>query len=237
MSMFEVSFKIDYEYPFIDLSKKFPELRFNMWCLWGRELLEVPVLDATVASHVEKEIKRAGRLIDKVTGTGNRRIFMIKCTCDLYDSVWNIAGDNQFVDAPPAVYHGGWGFFRLITFEEDNIRPLFKDLNSRGRTELLGKREIPLEVLPSSMWVNSVFSDLTDKQKDALLKAQQYGYYTSPRNITTDSIARSLGISRSTYEEHLRKAENKVIASIAPYLELYGGNLRSKTGSNVSGAQ
>ncbi len=229
MSMYEVSFKIDYDYPFIALSKSFPELRFNMWCLWGRELLEIPVHDDAVASQIEKQVKKAGRLVDKSTVSGNRRIFLLKCTCDIYDSVWNIAGENEFFDAPPAVYQGGWGFFRLITFEEDNIRSLFKDLNTRGRTELLGKKEISLEVLPSSMWVNSVFSDLTGKQRSALLKAQQYGYYTSPRNITTDSIARSMGVSRSTFEEHLRKAENKVISSIAPYLELYTGGSKSES--------
>lgn len=223
--MFEVSFKIDYDYPFIDISRKFPDLRFKMWCLWGRELLEVPVHDETVAFEVEKAVKKAGRLIDKVTASGDSRIFMLKCTCDRYDSVWNIAGDNEFVDAPPAVYHGGWGFFRLITFEEDNIRPLFKDLNLRGKTELLSKREIDLNVLPSSVWVNSMFSDLTEKQKNALLKAQQYGYYTSPRNITTDSIAKSMGISRSTFEEHLRKAENKIISTIIPYLRLFGSDV------------
>ncbi len=228
MTMYEVSFKIDYDYPFIALSKKFPDLKFNMWCLWGRELLEVPVYQDAMASEIEAEIRKAGRLIDEVKASGDRRIFMLGCTCDIYDSVWNIASDNEFVDAPPAVYHGGWGFFRLITFEEDNIRSLFRELNSRGRTELLGKKEIALDVLPSSMWVNSVFNELTDKQRCALLKAQQCGYYTSPRNITTDSIARSMGISRSTYEEHLRKAENRVMSSIAPYLELYAGNTQPK---------
>lgn len=221
MPLFEVSFRIDYDYPFIEMSKKFPDLRFNMWCLWGGELLEVPVHNDQVAAEIERVVKKAGRLVDKTKTSGDHRIFMLKCTCDTYDSVWNIAGENQFVDAPPAVYEGGWGFFRLITFEEDNIRPLFKDLNARGRTELLSKRELRLDVLPSSMWVNSVFSDLTDKQKQALLKAQQYGYYTSPRNVTTDSISRSMGVSRSTFEEHLRKAENKIITSLSPFLRLF----------------
>lgn len=225
MPMYEVSFKIDYDYPFIEMSKKFPDLRISMWCLWGRELLEVPIHDEEVAVELEKAISKAGRLVDKVKVSGNHRIFMLKCTCDIYDSIWNIADDNQFVDAPPAIYQGGWAFFRLITFEEENIRPLFKDLNSRGKTELLSKRELQLSVLPSSMWVNNMFSDLTGKQKDALLKAQQYGYYTSPRNVTTDSIAKSMGVSRSTFEEHLRKAENKIITSLSPYLKLFGGGI------------
>ena len=71
------------------------------------------------------------------------------------------------------------------------------------------------------MWVNSLFADLTGKQMDAILKAHRYGYYASPREVTTESIARSLGVSRSTYEEHLRKAENRIMASLIPYLQLF----------------
>lgn len=229
MGMHEVSFKIDYDYPFIEMSKRFPSLRINMWCMWGRELIEVPTPDSKVAEEIGRAVKKIGKLIERVTSTGNNRIFMLNCTCDIYDSVWNIAESHQFMDFPPAVYLEGWGFFRFITFEERNIRPLFRDLNARGRTELLSKKEISLSALPSNMWVNSMFSDLTEKQRGALLKAHQYGYYTSPRTITTDSIAKSMGISRSTYEEHLRKAENRIISSVAPYLQLFTGKTTEDT--------
>ena len=57
------------------------------------------------------------------------------------------------------------------------------------------------------------FLILTGKQIEALSKEYDYGYYSTPRRITTESISATLGISRSTYEEHLRKAENKVIES------------------------
>ncbi|TLZ93777.1 MAG: hypothetical protein E6J95_05620, partial [Methanobacteriota archaeon] len=62
---------------------------------------------------------------------------------------------------------------------------------------------------------------MTSKQMDALLKAHRYGYYTSPREVTTENIARSLGVSRSTYEEHLRKAENRIVGNLIPYLQLF----------------
>src|SRR5206468_9812537 len=69
-------------------------------------------------------------------------------------------------------------------------------------------------------WSSDVCSsDL--KQSDALLKAHRYGYYSSPRDVTTESIARSLGVSRSTYEEHLRKAENRIMGNLIPYLQLF----------------
>ena len=87
--------------------------------------------------------------------------------------------------------------------------------------ELLRKRELSLSALPTSVWTNVLFGDLTGKQSEALLTAHRFGYYTSPRAITTEHIAQSLGIGRTTYEEHLRKAENRVISSLIPYLQLF----------------
>ncbi len=123
--------------------------------------------------------------------------------------------------APPTIYKDGWGYFRLISFDESKTKDVFRDFHKRGPTELIYKRELSLSVLPTSVWVNSLFADLTGKQIDAVLKAHRYGYYSSPRQITTDSIARALGVSRSTYEEHLRKAENRIIGALAPYLQLF----------------
>ncbi len=222
MGLWEVSFRTQYDYPFIQMSARHPNIPISMWCIWGRELLQVPTQDERELAAIEKEIRGAGRVIDKWIEAQEARIFMLRCTCGTYqNSPWNVWEPYQFVDAPPAVYQDGWGYFRVLSFEEERTKELFGALNKLGRAELIRKREIPLNFLPSSVWVNSLFADLTGKQTDAILKAHRYGYYTSPREVTTESIARSLGVSRSTYEEHLRKAENRIMASLIPYLQLF----------------
>ncbi len=222
MGLWEVSFRTQYDYPFIQMSARHPGVPISMWCIWGRELLQVPTQDERELAMIEKEIRTAGRVIDKWIEAQEARIFMLRCTCGTYEnSPWNVWEPHQFVDAPPAVYQDGWGYFRVLSFEEERTKELFRDLNKLGRAELIRKREIPLNFLPSSVWVNSLFADLTGKQTDAILKAHRYGYYSSPREVTTESIARSLGVSRSTYEEHLRKAENRIMASLIPYLQLF----------------
>ncbi len=62
---------------------------------------------------------------------------------------------------------------------------------------------------------------MAGKPTDALLKAHRYGCYSSPREVTTENISKSLGISRSIYEEHLRKAENRIMNAVAPYLQIF----------------
>ncbi|HUR70043.1 MAG TPA: helix-turn-helix domain-containing protein, partial [Candidatus Thermoplasmatota archaeon] len=48
----------------------------------------------------------------------------------------------------------------------------------------------------------------------------RHGLYTSPRATTAATIADAVGLSRSTFDEHLRKAENKLVHNLVPYLEL-----------------
>ena len=222
MSLWEISFRAQYDYPFIQMSGRHPGLPISMWCLFNRELLQVPTADPQVLASIEKEITKAGRVIDRWAEARESRIFMLqKCTCDNLDSPWNVWEKLDFVDAPPAVYKDGWGYFRVIGFDETRTRDLFREMGSRGPTELIRKRELTLSVLPSSVWVNSLFAELTEKQMDAVLKAHRYGYYVSPRQITTESIAKGIGLSRSTYEEHLRKAENRIMGALIPYMQLF----------------
>lgn len=223
MGLWEISFRTQYDYPFMTISGRHPGLPMSMWCIWNRELLQVPTLDERILQDITKEIRKAGKVVDQWVEAQDSRIFMLRCTCGNWDSPWNVWEAHEAVDAPPAVFKDGWGHFRVISFDEVHTRDLFRDFNKRGPTELISKRELPLTALPTSVWVNSLFGEMTAKQMDALLKAHRYGYYNSPREVTTESISRSLGVSRSTYEEHLRKAENRLMSSLIPYLQLFAG--------------
>jgi predicted DNA binding protein len=48
----------------------------------------------------------------------------------------------------------------------------------------------------------------------------EMGYYSFPRKRTIAEIASLLKIHPSTFEEHLRKAEIKIMRSISPYAML-----------------
>ncbi|MCI4317777.1 MAG: helix-turn-helix domain-containing protein [Thermoplasmata archaeon] len=226
MGIWEVSLRASYDYPFIDLSRQFPETPISMWCIWDRELLQVPTKDPQVIRGVERALRRTGHVIDEWVDSRASRVFLLDCTCSRYDSLWNVIEAHQCWDAPPVIYLDGWANFRVLSFTANRPRELYAELKKRGPAELTRKREISLSVLPTSVWTNSLFGDMTGKQMDALLAAHRFGYYTSPRPVTTDDISSSVGISRTTYEEHLRKAENKVMAALMPYLQLYASSER-----------
>jgi DNA-binding CsgD family transcriptional regulator len=60
----------------------------------------------------------------------------------------------------------------------------------------------------------SLLSKLTTRQRQMLLTAYALGYYDVPRRISSDDLARHLGVDKSTIVEHLRKAERKLIGGI-----------------------
>lgn len=65
-------------------------------------------------------------------------------------------------------------------------------------------------------------SSLTDRQFTALRKAYYADYYEWPRNVSGEDLAQSMDISRSTFHQHLRSAQRKLLD------ELFAGDPLSK---------
>jgi hypothetical protein len=60
----------------------------------------------------------------------------------------------------------------------------------------------------------SPLTQLTEKQRQVLLAAYKLGYYDIPRKITSEELAKKLGLVDSTVVEHLRKAEKRLITQM-----------------------
>ena len=56
--------------------------------------------------------------------------------------------------------------------------------------------------------------NLTDKQKHAFDLAVEHGYYGIPKRTDLAKLSRMMKISLATYQEHLRRAESKIIPSL-----------------------
>lgn len=64
---------------------------------------------------------------------------------------------------------------------------------------------------------------LTDKQREALVAAQQLGYYDIPRKITLSELATELGISQQALSKRLRRAQLTITQQV-----LAGGQKRQE---------
>jgi predicted DNA binding protein len=66
----------------------------------------------------------------------------------------------------------------------------------------------------------SILAGLTDKQVEMLCESFSSGYFDQPAKVTADELAKRAGVSKSTFTEHLRKAEGKVLTNVFPILRL-----------------
>jgi hypothetical protein len=85
-------------------------------------------------------------------------------------------------------------------------------------------RKVPFDGFIASsltLTADALFSHLTEKQIDALLTAYSHGYYRLPRKTDVQTIASKKRVPRTTFQEHLKKAENKLVSSVIPYIQLY----------------
>jgi len=111
----------------------------------------------------------------------------------------------------------------MVSFRHRDVKELFGSLDRKARLEIISSRQLYNGEIHDSLCVSlsDLFSRLTEKQIKAFLGAYDSGYYRIPKKITAAELARKIHLSRTTFEEHLRKAENKVLSAIVPYLQLY----------------
>ncbi|MFC7155786.1 helix-turn-helix domain-containing protein [Halomarina halobia] len=121
---------------------------------------------------------------------------------------------------PPLRYAEGAKFCRLLALDPAALTACYRDLIADGfDISVEAKREIE-SVRPDAplLTIEEVLPTLTARQREAFTTAYERGYYAIPRETSTAAIAAAVGVERRTAEEHLRRAENKLVAALVPYL-------------------
>jgi methylated-DNA-[protein]-cysteine S-methyltransferase len=134
---------------------------------------------------------------------------------------------------PPLVWHEGRIHVRLLLFgvlRADMVSDLLPGATLEAKTVLRGN-EVDRELLASGLLLPS----LTRRQGQAVLAALETGYYDAPRKVTTEDVARTMGIARSTFEEHLKAAESQLVHALAPVVRMR--LLEGEQGREAAGAE
>jgi len=113
--------------------------------------------------------------------------------------------ENKCHIAKPLVVHEGLEHWDVITEEGPGTKKLLDELAEVGEIKVksLGKHEVE----------NNEF-ELTEKQREALSLAVKRGYYSWPKKVTLEELAELAGVSRVTFENHLRKAEARAVGPL-----------------------
>ena len=228
MTLYETAFRLQHDCPMNELSKRHPELVMSSWCNSETDIFEVSNGGETTPEEIAKELEWLGRAmkskpVRKSVNARGGQVIIRHCGCNnIAAPVSPIFEKNHCLELQPCVYKGGWEYYRVISFSEKDMRRVFSTLEKYCKIEMISRRAMPTEGVKDTMLVStaSLFGGLTRKQIQALIFAVENGYYQVPRKVTTEQMAGKLKVPRTTYEEHLRKAEGKVIRSMVPYISL-----------------
>jgi predicted DNA binding protein len=229
MTHYEVAFKLQHECPYNSFSKKNPAVVISHWCNWSRDLLEIGhrnIHDREMQRALRDLVTELGtRIIRRTSTTANSQVFIQHCVCGMvHRPALPVIERRNCLELQPAVYTQGWEWYRVIAFSERDLKNLFSDLGKGSILEIVSRRLVSDESVRETFPVSTaaLFGKLTGKQRRALVAALDGGYYNMPRNATAGEIARRLKQPRTSFADHLRKAENKVLQAVGPYLRLKG---------------
>ena len=121
---------------------------------------------------------------------------------------------------PPLRYEDGAKHCRVLALESASLTDLYADLVADDfAVDVRTKREITVPAHSSPLLsLDDALPALTDRQREVLALAVERGYYEIPRETTTAALAEELDVSRRTVEDHLRRAERKLLTSLVSYL-------------------
>ncbi|MFH1750867.1 MAG: helix-turn-helix domain-containing protein [Candidatus Micrarchaeota archaeon] len=116
--------------------------------------------------------------------------------------------NSEVIFIKPIIGKGGFEFWTIASWSKKNLHDLEKRIAKMSGVKIW---LISLHEEPVDMFLPNVFEHLSEKQRAAIKKAALLGYYEFPRKISAEQIAGKEGVDESTFREHIRKAEARII--------------------------
>lgn len=221
-----VNLLVNHECPFFRPVAGAADARVTHLCHRGKEaVLEAHATDPEVLTRLVSEYARIGGevLYEEQDRSAALVRFPICACCGSGKVIPTIEGVGHLY-LPPSAYSADGESYqflaqgqRLESHVLDRLPPGVKVVRVGTKPltslEFEGGFLVPVGVL---------FRGLTVRQRQAILTGMLRGYYRIPHAVTTEELARSLGISRPAFDALLRKAENKLAAALFPYLAVQG---------------
>jgi len=117
----------------------------------------------------------------------------------------------MIIHIKPIIFHkDGWEEWEIASMERKAIEKLIE----------IGEEIYELKFLKfykrkmKNFGFLTLLPELTDKQEKSLRLALESGYYSYPRKTSLDKLAKIAKLAFSTFQAHIRKAENKIISYV-----------------------
>ncbi len=112
---------------------------------------------------------------------------------------------------PVLMSKNGSELWEIASWEKEALTDFMSHVSNKvGKVELIKLVQEPID----NVFFPRLMPNLTKSQKQALDLAIEEGYYQTPRRTNLRKLAKIMQIALSTYQKHLRKAEQKLIPGI-----------------------
>ena len=224
MPLTETVFRMHHDSPLAQVFREETTAVGSLWCNNGeRDVIEVRASDSGAIRKMKKKLGSSTAILSNhLSVRDNLLLVLQQCSCYAEGAVAPLVARENCLLMPPIIFNQGWEHYKIVSMTSQTDKRLFRNLSSLGEIEVLSRTSILNTGIGGSMRIStlSLFSRLTDKQLRALITAYERGYYRTPRELTTQELADGANLTRPTYEEHLRKAENKIISAVSQHLRL-----------------
>jgi len=152
-----------------------------------------------------KDIKKEKR-VRNLEIAGNTMFFIGKSKKKIPSSFYT---QKMFFTKPVFVDEKGYEYWEVASYDRNVLGDFLKELKEQHyeHFEMLQFRNIKLD----NIYFPAIAPDLTEKQKEAFELAIREGYYDIPKRTDLNKLAKMTGISVATFQEHLKRAEAKIV--------------------------
>lgn len=233
-SMMQITLRLKPAWFLTKLTSQYPSVTISIWCNFRIDFYQFrstkPDELRSASQAFLAMLRKKGLVLQRKMKIGADAVVFISSCGDLRrGSVEETMHNFSCLPLQPFVCRGGWARISAICFDEDLLPVMLSRLSKLAELEIASKVKLNLDLLLENFMVPSsaLVSNLTAKQAESLLTAVELGYYQVPRRVRFDFISKTVRVPRTTYEEHVRKAESKIINAVAPYLSLFFASKRA----------
>lgn len=191
------------------------ETTVELWCNDHSDLLSIRGDASDVLDAVENRVG----VRDRIERGDRTLVVTAGCLREQEGTVETYLRRHGCLLVPPLRYGRGAKRCRVLALDPADLTTLYRDLLEERSVTVESKRSIDEPTVETPATGAGISRpQLSARQRDALTAAFDGGYYDLPRGTTTAEIATELGVGRRTAEEHLRRAERKIMTAVVPEL-------------------
>ncbi len=222
MSAIEVQVKAKIGNEIDELTSKYPSLKIWTWCNFQNDIHEISSDNPDELKAALVEFKDFYHILEETAISNSVRLITQKCICSKETTLHDNIQELEILNLMPVYSWGGENIYRFIAFKHEAFAELINRGEKQGfKIEVLEMKPFNGMVSDNLVPLNSMISNLTNKQIEAVIAAYNNGYYQTPRSVKVQNIADRIKVPRTTLQEHLNKAENKLISALVPQIILH----------------